>query len=324
MAGTVVRHPLSGAKATMILRRRLLGADFGHHGCRHRPGAHRAGPWRRDFELGASTGSRFRDRRGGGTYYPRCALRRQHVYKVDGEVAAALQAAPGALIAPRQPAAQHPALLGVEGAADLPQCRRVVHLDERQRRRPPRLPRHRLQAIEQVRWVPAGRPRTACAAWWRAARLGDLNAQRAWGVPLAILRRQASGEPLRDPEVNQRIAEAFDRKAAMPGTGAMPTASWAGLRSGQVRRRSTTSRGWFDSGSTQAFVLEQRPTSAWPADHLPRRLRPASGWFGASLMGAGGTRGRAPFKAVLPTAPWSRRRPQAVEVARPWWRRRTS
>ena len=56
---------------------------------------------------------------------------------------------------------------------------------------------------------------------------------------------------------------------------------------------------WFDSGSTHAFVLETRPDLAWPASLYLEGSDQHRGWFQSSLLEACGTRGRAPFEAVL-------------------------
>ena len=55
---------------------------------------------------------------------------------------------------------------------------------------------------------------------------------------------------------------------------------------------------WFESGSTHAFVLEGRKLP-WPADLYLEGSDQHRGWFQSSLLEAVGTRGRAPFKAVL-------------------------
>ena len=55
---------------------------------------------------------------------------------------------------------------------------------------------------------------------------------------------------------------------------------------------------WFESGSTHAFVLEGRGLP-WPADLYLEGSDQHRGWFQSSLLEAVGTRGRAPFKAVL-------------------------
>jgi isoleucyl-tRNA synthetase len=55
---------------------------------------------------------------------------------------------------------------------------------------------------------------------------------------------------------------------------------------------------WFESGSTHAFVLEARGLP-WPADLYLEGSDQHRGWFHSSLLEAVGTRGVAPFKAVL-------------------------
>jgi isoleucyl-tRNA synthetase len=56
---------------------------------------------------------------------------------------------------------------------------------------------------------------------------------------------------------------------------------------------------WFDSGSTHVFVLEQRADLKWPASLYLEGSDQHRGWFQSSLLEACGTRGRAPFEAVL-------------------------
>jgi isoleucyl-tRNA synthetase len=55
---------------------------------------------------------------------------------------------------------------------------------------------------------------------------------------------------------------------------------------------------WFESGSTHAFTLEARGLP-WPADLYLEGSDQHRGWFHSSLLEAVGTRGRAPFKAIL-------------------------
>src|SRR5208337_386701 len=56
---------------------------------------------------------------------------------------------------------------------------------------------------------------------------------------------------------------------------------------------------WFESGSTHAFVLEQRPDLQWPASLYLEGSDQHRGWFHSSLLESCGTRGRAPYDAVL-------------------------
>ena len=56
---------------------------------------------------------------------------------------------------------------------------------------------------------------------------------------------------------------------------------------------------WFESGSTHATVLEQRPDLRWPATLYLEGSDQHRGWFHSSLLESCGTRGRAPYDAVL-------------------------
>ena len=56
---------------------------------------------------------------------------------------------------------------------------------------------------------------------------------------------------------------------------------------------------WFDSGTSFAAVLEQRPELAYPADLYLEGSDQHRGWFHSSLLVSEGTRKRAPYKAVL-------------------------
>ncbi|HEX4194645.1 MAG TPA: class I tRNA ligase family protein, partial [Stellaceae bacterium] len=56
---------------------------------------------------------------------------------------------------------------------------------------------------------------------------------------------------------------------------------------------------WFDSGSTHSFVLEKRPDLQWPASLYLEGSDQHRGWFHSSLLESCGTRGRAPYEAVL-------------------------
>ena len=58
---------------------------------------------------------------------------------------------------------------------------------------------------------------------------------------------------------------------------------------------------WFDSGCTHAFVLESGhwPELSSPADLYLEGSDQHRGWFQSSLLESCGTRGRAPYKAVL-------------------------
>ena len=56
---------------------------------------------------------------------------------------------------------------------------------------------------------------------------------------------------------------------------------------------------WFDSGVSHAAVLEARDNLVWPADLYLEGSDQHRGWFHSALLTSVGTRGKAPYKAVL-------------------------
>src|SRR5690606_27947046 len=56
---------------------------------------------------------------------------------------------------------------------------------------------------------------------------------------------------------------------------------------------------WFESGSTHTFVVDDRPELAQQADLYLEGSDQHRGWFHSSLLEACGTKGQAPYKAVL-------------------------
>ncbi len=126
-----------------------------------------------------------------------------------------------------------------------------------------------------------------------------ISRQRAWGVPIPVFVEKKTGEVLRDPAVIARITEAFTTEGA-DAWYSSPPARFLGNAYDpdayeQVRDIVDV---WFESGSTHAFTLEARGLP-WPADLYLEGSDQHRGWFQSSLLEAVGSRGHAPFKAVL-------------------------
>ena len=128
-----------------------------------------------------------------------------------------------------------------------------------------------------------------------------VSRQRAWGVPIAVFVDKKTGEPLRDPAVDRaRRRRGRARRAPTPGSRAEPAHSSATPTTRPSGSRSpTSSRSGSIRGSTHAFVLEQRPELKWPASLYLEGSDQHRGWFHSSLLESCGTRGRAPYEAVL-------------------------
>ncbi|NVD28569.1 isoleucine--tRNA ligase [Parasphingorhabdus flavimaris] len=129
-----------------------------------------------------------------------------------------------------------------------------------------------------------------------------LSRQRAWGVPIALYVNRKSGEYLNDPAVNARIIEAFKAGGADAWFNA-DHQDFLGNDHALDDYEVITDilDVWFDSGCTHAFVLESGkwPDQQSPADLYLEGSDQHRGWFQSSLLESCGTRGRAPYKAVL-------------------------
>src|SRR5208283_3364193 len=155
-----------------------------------------------------------------------------------------------------------------------------------------------LDAIAQTHFVPeSGRNRIGSMI---AARPDwCISRQRAWGVPITVFVDKRTGEPLRDPAVVQRIVEAFTAEGADAWYSSPPSRFLGNDRNPDDYEQSMDIVDvWFESGSTHAFVLEGRHLP-WPADLYLEGSDQHRGWFHTSLLESVGTRGVAPFKAVL-------------------------
>jgi len=164
-----------------------------------------------------------------------------------------------------------------------------------------------LQAIDDTRFVPAaGQNRLRAMIEQRPDWV--LSRQRAWGVPICVFRNPDTDAVVPSPgfahneELKRRIAEAF----AFEGADAwFENDARERFLSGLVDDPSQWEKVtdildvWFDSGSTHAFCLEEREDLKWPADLYLEGSDQHRGWFHSSLLEACGTRGRAPYHAVL-------------------------
>jgi isoleucyl-tRNA synthetase len=160
-----------------------------------------------------------------------------------------------------------------------------------------------LDEIKKVRWDPA----------WGEERISNMVAtrpdwcisrQRVWGVPIAIFFCEGCGEFLRSREVNRAVIELFTREGSdgwykHEAEQILPAGTTCPKCSGTKFRKETDIIDvWFESGSSQAAVLDREPGLPWPADLYLEGGDQHRGWFHSSLLCAVGTRNQSPYRAV--------------------------
>ncbi|KAA9015788.1 isoleucine--tRNA ligase [Sphingobium limneticum] len=156
-----------------------------------------------------------------------------------------------------------------------------------------------VDAIEHTRWVPE-RSTNRIRSMVEGRPDWVISRQRAWGVPIALYVHRKSGQYLIDPAVNARIIAAFKGAGADAWFGADHQALLGpdyDLNDYEVVNDILDV--WFDSGSTHSFVVEGRYGEGTRADLYIEGSDQHRGWFQSSLLESCGTRGQAPYKAVL-------------------------
>jgi isoleucyl-tRNA synthetase len=300
LAGTIARHPLFSEGYDFhvpLLAAGFVESDQGT-GLVHIAPGHGAD----DFDLGQANGLPVPDTVGpDGVYLPQVPrFAGRLVYRPDGKpgdadgaVIAAIDAAGGLLARgtlmhsyPHSWRSKAPLIF-----RNTPQW--FISMETN------RVRQKALKAIAETRWIPP-QGRNRIAAMVESKPEWCVSRQRAWGVPIAVFTHRQTGEPLRDPAVVERVAAAVERQGADVWFSADP-AQFLGNAYDPAEWEKVTDivEVWFDSGSTHAFVLEQRPELKWPADLYLEGSDQHRGWFQSSLIEACGTRGSAPYKAVL-------------------------
>ncbi|MEI1373157.1 isoleucine--tRNA ligase [Nostoc sp. UHCC 0926] len=158
-----------------------------------------------------------------------------------------------------------------------------------------------LKAIATVKWIPAQgenriTPMVAERPDWCISR------QRSWGVPIPVFYEEETGEVLLNEEIINHVQGIIAEK----GSDAWWELSVEELlpqsyrQNGKSYRKGTdTMDVWFDSGSSWAAVVNQRPDLRYPADMYLEGSDQHRGWFQSSLLTSVAVNDIAPYKTVL-------------------------
>ncbi|MFQ5847104.1 MAG: isoleucine--tRNA ligase [Candidatus Methylomirabilales bacterium] len=161
-----------------------------------------------------------------------------------------------------------------------------------------------LEEIRKVKWIPP----------WGEERISNMiltrpdwciSRQRAWGVPIAAFYCRACHGLLAEQSLMERMADYMEREGAdvwflKSAEDLLPAGTRCPHCGGtQFTKEDDILDVWFDSGASQAAVLETRPDQHWPAEMYLEGSDQHRGWFHSSLLTAVGTKGRAPYKEVL-------------------------
>ena len=305
LAGTTCAHPLRGQGYEFEVR--LLPADFvtteAGTGLVHIAPGHGAD----DYELGIKNGVEVPDTvDADGSYYPHVPLfagkRVLTPYGKKGDANEAVMAElakSGALLAKNKLTHSYPHSWRSKAPLifrNAPQW--FIAMDKQIAEIGGTLREKALAAIDETRFVPAaGQTRLRSMIEQRPD--WCVSRQRAWGVPITVFVDKRDGQPLRDQKVIDRIAQAV----AEEGADAWFTDPLRFLGNDYDASNYEVVTDildvWFDSGSTHAFTLEGNPDLKWPASLYLEGSDQHRGWFHSSLLEACGTRGRAPYEAVL-------------------------
>ncbi|MBQ3069704.1 MAG: isoleucine--tRNA ligase [Clostridia bacterium] len=161
-----------------------------------------------------------------------------------------------------------------------------------------------LEQIAGIKWMPGwGENRIASMVSDRAD--WCISRQRLWGVPIPVFYCEDCGKPVIDREFIQAVSDLFRKEGSnawYTHTAAeiLPEGATCPHCGGhEFRKEKDIMDVWFDSGSSHAAVLKERPYLKWPADMYMEGGDQYRGWFQSSLLTAVACTGEAPYRSVL-------------------------
>ena len=161
-----------------------------------------------------------------------------------------------------------------------------------------------LEEIDRVNWIPHwGKDRIQGMVLNRPD--WCISRQRAWGVPITLIKCDSCGGFLKEEEVFERIIRSFEKNGAdiwfeKEVTEFLPSGYVCKECGGKsFLKEKDILDVWFDSGVSHAAVMETDKRLRWPANMYLEGSDQHRGWFQSSLLASVGTRDRAPYTTVL-------------------------
>ncbi|MCL1823313.1 MAG: isoleucine--tRNA ligase, partial [Oscillospiraceae bacterium] len=161
-----------------------------------------------------------------------------------------------------------------------------------------------LEVVKNVSWYPA----------WGEERIANMikdrsdwciSRQRIWGVPIPIFYcKECSHYEINEKYIN-KIAELFGKEGSNAWykytpeeiVGEKMICSKCGNDTWE--KETNTMDGWFDSGTSYAYVLKDNPNQSFPSEIYFEGNDQFRGWFQSSLLTSIASRGAAPYKMVI-------------------------
>ena len=161
-----------------------------------------------------------------------------------------------------------------------------------------------IAACDGIRWKPDwGKERMVSMI----AERNDwcISRQRVWGVPIPIFYCDECGADIVTPETIEHIAGLFKENGSNiwfdKTADELVPAGFKCPKCGHTHfsKESDIMDVWFDSGSTHAGVLDQRPYLKFPADVYLEGGDQYRGWFQSSMLTSIAAKGVAPYKQII-------------------------
>ena len=161
-----------------------------------------------------------------------------------------------------------------------------------------------VDACDDISWHPAwGKERMTSMITERSD--WCISRQRKWGVPIPIFYCDKCGKDIVTPETIDHVANLFrDHGSNIWFEKTADELVPAGFRCpacghDHFSKETDIMDVWFDSGSTHAAVVDQRPELTFPADVYLEGGDQYRGWFQSSMLTSIAMKGVAPYKQII-------------------------